>query len=232
MEAERVLPREYRIRPGRLTGVYLSVGIGVPAAALPIWSDEDIPGRVKWLITLLLIAFLGWLVLAARNCATSADLKGIRVRGMVRNRRLAWEDIHDIRAVPNPSAGMGQGQPRTISFMYGHDGRRIQLMYVDDNNVAVEREIAALRAAWEGLRGADWAPGAEADRRIARKAGREGSAVTAMSWALVSVLAATVLFVALLFTEDSAMSPEWILITPVVTFFVVRIGSRLRNGSR
>ncbi|WP_406133442.1 hypothetical protein [Streptomyces zaomyceticus] len=44
MEAERVLPREYRISPGRLTGVYLSVGIGIPAAALPIWTDEDIPG--------------------------------------------------------------------------------------------------------------------------------------------------------------------------------------------
>ena len=53
-----------------------------------------------------------------------------------------------------------------------------------------------------------------------------------MSWALCSVLAATLLFIALLFTEDSAMSPEWILITPVVTFFVVWIGSRLRNGSR
>ncbi|MFH9723046.1 PH domain-containing protein [Streptomyces sp. NPDC017254] len=179
-----------------------------------------------------MVALLGWLVLAARNCATSADLKGIRVRGMVKNRRLAWEDIHDIRAVPNPGAGMGQGQPGTISFMYRRDGSRVQLMYVDDNNVAVAREIAVLRAAWEELRGAHWTPGAGADRRIAQRSALEGSLSTATAWALCSVLAATLLFIALLFTEDSAMDPEWILITPVVTFLVVWIGSRLRNRSQ
>ncbi|WP_329281598.1 PH domain-containing protein [Streptomyces sp. NBC_00691] len=232
MDTQRVLPREYRIRSGRLAAVYLAAGVGLPTAGLPIWTEEDIPGWVRTLGTLLLLALLGWLVLAARSSSTSADLKGIRVRGMVRSRRLAWEDIHDLRAVPNPSAAMGQGQPRIISYMYGRDGRRVQLMYLDDNHVAVDREIAALRVAWERHRGDGWSPNAAADRRIDSRSRREGSLLRALSWALMSVLAAVVLFLVLLFTDSDAMSPEWILIIPVVVFLVVWIGSSLRGRNQ
>ncbi|MFD4376581.1 PH domain-containing protein [Streptomyces sp. NPDC058486] len=229
MTGSSALPRTYRIKPGRMTALYVAAGIGLPAAMIPLYTEEFVSGWVKWLVTLLVLAFLGWIVHAARKLSTSADLKGIHVRGFVRNRRIAWEDIQDIRAVPNPSAAMGQGQPRTISYVYGRDGSRLQLFYVDDVHVSVEREIGVLRAAWEELRGDGWTEDAGAARLIDRRAAREGTAFKALSWAMMSVVALTVLFVVLLLTNSVFLGPEWILIGPVLVFLGVWLGGRYRS---
>ncbi|MEW1694280.1 MULTISPECIES: PH domain-containing protein [unclassified Streptomyces] len=230
MEAERTLPREYRVKPGRMTGVYIAVGVAVPAGILPLLNDRSIPGGVKALIGGLLLAFVVWIVVAARNCSTTADRTGLRVRGMVRTRGLAWSEVHDIRAAPNPSTG--GGQPRVLSYAYGRDGRRVQLMYLDDTHVVVEQEIAVLRAAWEELRGADWTPDAAAERLIGRRRAREGSLFKAMYWAFGSVFVALALFVVLLVADGAAMAPEWILVAPVVTFFVVWAVAAVRARRR
>ncbi|MBD0707283.1 MULTISPECIES: PH domain-containing protein [unclassified Streptomyces] len=160
MESENVLPRSYKVKPGRMTGVYIAVLITVAAGLLPVLKDEGLGSGAKTLIIGLLLAFVVWIVTAARLCATYVDRSGIRVRGMIRTRRLAWEEIRDISSAPNPSAGLGQGQPQVISYARGRDGRRVQLMYLDDKHVTVDREIAALRSLWEELRGEDWTPDA------------------------------------------------------------------------
>ncbi|MFG2979736.1 PH domain-containing protein [Streptomyces sp. NPDC048258] len=195
----RALPRDYRIKPGRTAVVFGVMGVGSLAALTPVWTDETIPGWVKLLVTGVLLAFFGWLVIAARRCATSVDLKGIRVRTMVRTRRLAWEDVQDIRAVPNPSAHMAANAPKVIAYAYGADGKRVQLMYVDDIHVAVDREIEVIRAAWAELRGEGWEPSAEAERRIRRRDRREARAFGAMAWFSGLVLLGLIVFLLFLF---------------------------------
>ncbi|MCY0920277.1 PH domain-containing protein [Streptomyces sp. H27-G5] len=98
------LPREYRIRSEQMAGVYVAVGIGTPGVLLTVLNMENTPAWVRSLVVALVLAFFGWLVVAAKRCSTSADLKGIRVRRFTGTRRLAWEDVQDIRAAPNPSA--------------------------------------------------------------------------------------------------------------------------------
>ncbi|MCF3182358.1 PH domain-containing protein [Streptomyces polychromogenes] len=177
-----MLPRDYRIRSQQMTAVYVAVGVGLPGIALSVLNLDDVPGSVKLAVMAAVLLLFGWLVWASKRCATSADLKGIRVRRFTGSRRLAWEDIQEIRAARNPSAGMGQNQPALISYAYDGEGRRVQLMYVDDNHVDVEREIAALRAAWEELRGPDWAPDPRARERMERQAVREGRVMKATFW--------------------------------------------------
>ncbi|GHJ97118.1 hypothetical protein SNE510_66370 [Streptomyces sp. NE5-10] len=227
MTASSSLPRTYRIKPGKMTAVYVAAGLGLPAALIPLYSEESIPGWVKWLVTWAVLGFVGWIAYAARRLSTTADRQGIRVRGFFRQRRIAWADVQDIRAVPNPSAAMGQGQPQVISYAYGRDGRRVQLYYLDDHHVHVEREIEVLRAAWQRLRGEDWTEDAAAARRIDRRSARETTLLRAMSWSMFSVLAFTVLFVVLLLTDNVFLGPEWILIGPVLVFLAVWLGGSL-----
>ncbi|MFF4581461.1 PH domain-containing protein [Streptomyces sp. NPDC001373] len=177
-----LLPRDYRIRSQQMTAVYLAVGVGLPGTALSVLNLDDVPGPVKLVIIALVLLLFGWLVWASRHCATSADLKGIRVRRFTGSRRLAWEDIQEIRAVRNPGAGMGQNQPGLISYAYDGEGRRVQLMYVDDNHVDVAREVAVMRAAWEELRGPGWVPNPQAHARMERQEVREGRMLKAAVW--------------------------------------------------
>ncbi|KIF00933.1 hypothetical protein PL81_38345 [Streptomyces sp. RSD-27] len=177
-----MLPRDYRIRSQQMTAVYVAVGVGLPGITLSVLNLDDVPGGVKPAVMAAVLALFGWLVWASKRCATSADLKGIRVRRFTGSRRLAWEDIQEIRAVPNPSAAMGQNQPRLISYAYDGEGRRVQLMYVDDNHVDVAREVAVMRAAWEQLRGPGWAPNPQAHARLERQEVRKGRMLKAAFW--------------------------------------------------
>ncbi|MFB7282465.1 PH domain-containing protein [Streptomyces hydrogenans] len=229
MTARSSLPRTYRISPGRITGVLVATGLALPAALIPILADDLMPGWAKGLTVALLLAFVGWMVFAARHLSTSADLKGIRVRGYVRDRRIAWEDIQDIRAVPNPGAGMARGAPDMISYAYRRDGRRLQLFYVDDNHVRVDQEIGALRAAWEELRGEGWSEDAEAVRSIDRRQAREEAATTALSWSIMSVLGFIVLAVALLLTDSLFLGLHWFFAGPVLVFLAVWLVGRYRS---
>ncbi|MEU9108224.1 hypothetical protein AB0D54_28625 [Streptomyces xanthophaeus] len=198
----QALPREYRIKSGRTTVVLVVMGVGFFGALAPVWSDGAIAGWVRLLVTGGLLALFAWLLFAARRCATSVDLKGIRVRTLVRTRRLAWAEVQDIRAVPNPSAAMAAGAPKVIAYAYDDRGRRLQLMYVDDIHVDVDREVAVIRAAWAELRGAGWEPSAQAGRRIERRDRREARAFAAMAWFSGLLLLGLVVFLLYLFAGD------------------------------
>ncbi|MFD5886399.1 PH domain-containing protein [Streptomyces sp. NPDC060334] len=193
------LPREYRVRSEQMAGVYVAVGIGTPGVLLTVLNMENTPGWVKSLVVALVLAFFGWLVVAAKRCSTSADLKGIRVRRFTGTRRLAWEEVQDIRAAPNPSAHTAKNQPTVISYAYDAAGRRVQLMYVDDNHVDVAREVGALRAAWEELRGPDWAQDPEAVRRIARHDVRDRRVRKTYLWIVMIIVVVFVVAMVSLF---------------------------------
>ncbi|MCX5198638.1 PH domain-containing protein [Streptomyces sp. NBC_00249] len=202
MSAQQRLPRDYRVRAQQMTAVYIAVGLGTPGIALSVLNLDDVPGGVKLLVMALVLALFGWLVWASKRCATSADLEGIRVRRFTGSRRLAWADVQDIRAVPNPGAAAAKNQPNVISYAYDYAGRRVQLMYVDDNHVDVPREIAVLRAAWEELRGPDWEPEPEALERIERQAVREGRMLTGMYWGCGTFVVIALVVMVVLITSD------------------------------
>ncbi|MER6391667.1 PH domain-containing protein [Streptomyces sp. NPDC059382] len=193
------LPREYRVRSEQMAGVYVAVGIGTPGVLLTVLNMENTPAWVKSLVVVLVLAFFGWLVVAAKRCSTSADLKGIRVRRFTGTRRLAWAEVQDIRAAPNPSAHTAKNQPTVLSYAYDDAGRRVQLMYVDDNHVDVAREVGALRAAWEELRGPDWAQDPEAVRRIARHDVRDRRVRKTYFWIVMIIVVVFVVAMVSLF---------------------------------
>ncbi|MGW6823314.1 PH domain-containing protein [Streptomyces sp. NPDC055005] len=193
------LPREYRVRSEQMAGVYVAVGIGTPGVLLTVLNMENTPAWVKSLVVALVLAFFGWLVVAAKRCSTSADLEGIRVRRFTGTRRLAWAEVQDIRAAPNPSAHTAKNQPTVLSYAYDDAGRRVQLMYVDDNHVDVAREVGALRAAWEELRGPDWAQDPEAVRRIARHDVRDRRVRKTYFWIVMIIVVVFVVAMVSLF---------------------------------
>ncbi|MEU8775020.1 PH domain-containing protein [Streptomyces sp. NPDC048606] len=198
----RLLPREYRVHARQMTAVYVAVGIGTPGVALSVMNLDDAPGGVKALVMAVILVFFGWLVWASKRCSTSADLQGIRVRRFTRSRRLAWEDVQDIRAVPHPGAALAGSGPNLVSYAYDSTGRRLRLVYVDDDHVDVRREVDALRAAWEELRGPDWEAEPPALRRMDRQAARERRTVAALMWGTVGIVVAFLVAMVLLVTAD------------------------------
>lgn len=164
------MPREYRMARGRATGVVVAVAVASVLGTFPIWLAEDLSGLVKRSITLPLFALFAWLVLASLRASTTADLKGIRVRGFLGTRRPTWEEIQDVRVEINPGAASQQNasQPTFVSYAYRADGKRGQLMYLDDATVNLEREVTVLRTVWEELRGEDWTRSPDITRRIER----------------------------------------------------------------
>ncbi|MFJ9342778.1 PH domain-containing protein [Streptomyces sp. NPDC101733] len=180
----RSLPRDYRVRAQQMNAVYIAVALGTAGIALSVLNLKDVAGGVKLLIMAVILLLFGWLLWASKRCSTSADLKGIRVRRFTGSRSLRWEDVQEIRAVPNPSAGTAKNQPKFISYAYDYTGRRLQLMYLDDNHVDVAREIGLMRGAWEELRGEDWEPEPEALARMGRQESRGRKALAATGWVL------------------------------------------------
>lgn len=178
--------RTYRLKSSRRNALLVAMFIGTPIALIPVLTGELIPGWVKLLVTALVLALFGWLLLAAQRCATFADEGGLTVRGFARTRRLRWAEVQDIRVEPNPSAGMQKGAPALLCYAYGAGARRVQLMYVDDVHVSVDREAAALRALWAEHRGPTWAASPDDARTIARGEARRAALAGAFGWALLS----------------------------------------------
>ncbi len=223
------LPREYRGKSGQTTGVFVLAGLGTLAASLPVLMEEGISIWARILVPVALVALFGWLIHASRHCVTAVDLKGIQVRGYKGRKRLPWEEIQDIRAEPHPGAGMQQGVPNIISYAYGRDGSRLQLIYVDDNHVRVEREVELMRAAWLELRGSKWEPSAEGARRISRRAARERGLKLGMMWAIFATFGMLALFLVIIL-GDLGEFPGWpIVVVPVMTFVLTWLGTYLRN---
>lgn len=206
------LPREYRIGRGRTTGIVVAVSLACVPGVLALLLTDDFSAEVKWSVLLPLLALFAWLVTASTRARTTADLKGIRIRGFLGTRRLSWPEIQDIRVEINPGAVLQENaaQPNFVSYAYRADGKRLQLMYLDDATVNLEREVAVLRAAWEELRGEDWTQSADIARRIERGEARRLAAMAGFAWAMLSFLPLIALMLLPLFTDlPDALDTSW-----------------------
>ncbi|KES04744.1 hypothetical protein BU52_23215 [Streptomyces toyocaensis] len=210
------MPREYRISSGRAVLVAGAVVVATAAALLPLWTDEDMSGPVRWTASLVVLALFAWLAAGAVRASTTADLRGIRVRGLVRVRRMSWREIQDIRVEADHGAAVQQGAPRLFTYAYGANGRRMQLKHLDDNTVDLEGELALLLTAWVELRGADWTESARVTRRIERGEARRMAVMTGLSWAMAAFFPLVVLSLLPLFGD--VPEPLATLLSPGVLF--------------
>ncbi|MFF3445942.1 PH domain-containing protein [Streptomyces sp. NPDC002667] len=176
-------------------------------------------------------ALMGWLFCTTLRSSTTADLEAIHVHGVFKRRRLAWEDIQDIRAEGNPAAVRRENAPKVLVYAYGRDGRRTLLPFLDNLHVNVGREVGALLEAWEELRGADWAPSPEAAVRIDRRDALRRALLGGLSTALLAFIPLTVLMLLPLFVDmpgwlGSVLRPLVVIVAgPPLVFAVAAIAS-------
>ncbi|MEU7604820.1 PH domain-containing protein [Streptomyces sp. NPDC040724] len=194
---EVMRPREYRSGP-RDWRFHAVIIIGLGALCLKLqdgpWSDE-----VTWLLTGLALAGGALCGYSLRFRFTTVDDQGITTGTWCSRRRLPWDDIHDIRTVA--VAEMLPG-PRTLTYAYRSDGRRVLLRCVDDEDLPVlDIEVAVLRSLLRERRRADWAPDPRAEPHIAQQTAREDRTNRFFAWmtgwrGLVMLFPLTVLLIA------------------------------------
>lgn len=210
------LPRTYRISAAQAGAMITAVSLASVVGIIPVLLVKDIPWQIRVAAGGAILLLVVFLVRGALRCATTADEEGIRVRGVVRQRSLGWADIQDLRVEPNPGAGMQNHAPQVLTYAYGPDGSRLQLPYLDDRHVDVDREVAALRAHWERLRGAGWAHSPAAAARIDRHAARQIAMMAGFAWTCLSFIPLVVLmllplFVSLPGTLETVLAPYTVM---------------------
>lgn len=179
--------------------------VGTLSVLVALWGAE-VPASFRYPILAAWVALMGWLFYATLRCSTTADIKAIHTRGMVKRRRLAWEDIQDIRAEANPASQMQSGAPNVLVHAYGRDGTKVLLPFVDDLHVNVERELGLLLDSWVELRGEDWAPDPQAAVLIDRRDARQAALMMGFAAVMLAFIPLTVLMLLPLFVD----MPEWL----------------------
>jgi hypothetical protein len=212
------LPREYRMKRSRMHAFLWVIGAGTASMLLAMLPADDLPAAFKYPFLLAWVALMGWLFYATLRCSTTADIKALHVRGMARRRRLAWEDIQDIRAELNPASAMQSGAPDVLVHAYDRNGAKVLLPFVDDVHVNVERELGLLLEAWEELRGADWAHDPQAAVLINRRDARQTALMMGFSAVMLAFIPLTVLMLLPLFVD----LPGWLesILTPLTVMGV------------
>jgi hypothetical protein len=177
-DADRIA-REYRRRRPVPKALLALMVFCLLTAAQQTWrtftsspSSALVP---EWLSTAGAVAL--WVPLAALALdqwrgRTLVTARGVTVRGAVRTRSVAWEDVHDIRVEPRRRDTHGL-TPRSPAYLYATDGRRILLPRLDewqlDDPYAEVAELRATVALRDG--GVGEAPWAEAEARVRWRAG-------------------------------------------------------------
>ncbi len=151
------LPREYRVGRGRRRGLMALLAAKTALLMFMLWTEDFPPFWFQTGLSALMAVLLIVFVVRAPRSATLVDGAGIHIRGLTRTRRVAWEDVREIRAEPLRGSDGGLA-PRMIAYVYPTDGRRKLLRHLDDHGYDVEREVTVLRAALAEHRGTDPAP--------------------------------------------------------------------------
>ncbi|MEU9165026.1 PH domain-containing protein [Streptomyces sp. NPDC048424] len=175
---EVVQPREYRRGPGDWR-FHAAMFLGLGSLCLKLQDGPWSEGSTLLLtgLTLVLAALCGY---GLRSRFTTVDDQGITTGTWCRVRRLPWDEIHDIRMVAAAEIASG---PRTLTYAYRSDGRRVLLRCVNDDDLPVlDLEVAILRSLLRERRPADWAPDPRAEPHIARQTAREGRADRIFLW--------------------------------------------------
>ncbi|MER5731274.1 PH domain-containing protein [Streptomyces sp. NPDC002138] len=123
-----------------------------------LWTEEIFPSWMKLGLSVLIPLLLAVFAVRVPRSGTLVDRTGIRIRGISRTRRLAWEEVQDIRSEPLRGADLSAFLPEAVAYAYLAGGRRKLLLHVNNEGYDMDHEIAVMRAAWAELRGTGSVP--------------------------------------------------------------------------
>lgn len=154
-------------------------------------DDHDVMNRwADAAVAAIVVAFLTWTSLFHWRGRTIAGPDGITTRGALRVRRVAWPDVYDIRIEPVPN--QPADGPVFLTYLYGDDGRRTRLPFLDDWQLpgfyGLRAEVGALREAAALWRGTAWERRPEVEERIRRRAGHRKAWQRTMTGTFVVLL--------------------------------------------
>jgi peptidoglycan/LPS O-acetylase OafA/YrhL len=205
--------REYRLRRWPPKGWLAAYGFLALNAVFQIVVKNVIPRWAQLAFVLTLGGLITILVLRLRRGSTVIDQQGIITRGAVRERRRAWQDIHDIRLEAMPS---GQSRQGWVVRAYDGDGRRFLLPQVDGLQL---EDPTGGKATTEAL--------------ILRRAARSKALGRATLIGLGALLCMFVLWLALFLRGVSVSAPLLLAVVPVGVFATATatLWPRKRDGT-
>ncbi|MPY61935.1 PH domain-containing protein [Streptomyces spongiae] len=220
------LPREYRMKRNRMLLFLFVIAAGTVSVVGAVMSADGLGAFLTYAFLIAWVALMGWLFYATLRCSTVADIKAIHARGVFRRRRLAWEDIQDIKVEFSYEGAVQSGAAGVLVHAYGRDGSKVLLPFLDDVHVDVERELGVLLEAWQELRGEDWTPNPEAAVAIHRHEARQkaiSTGLTAVGCAFLPlmVLAGLPLFMAWPDWLEAMLSPLWVMLLGAFLVFTL-----------
>jgi hypothetical protein len=209
---EGTFVQEYRLRkwpPARkllLAAAWLFVVIMRLTDSTPL-------SLMDWVPMVVPAVAIAYIALREVRGRTVVGPEGITAQGVVRERRIAWADIHDIR--PEPS----RNTPLWVVWVYDHTGRRFLLPQVNNEQMADPAEVEALLAAWTAGRGPEWAqrPGTEAAIRL--RAARRAAWRRAGNVGAIVLVCVFVLSIALIFMD--VWLPAYVIFTVPAAVFAI-----------
>ncbi|MFD2277969.1 hypothetical protein ACFSUJ_01125 [Streptomyces lusitanus] len=149
--------RRYDVTRGFSAGFLIRRGAGLTAAALPFVFDEEVPLWATILVIAVIVLLAVWVAAAYRRAATILYEDHILIRTAFTTRRVAWEDVQEIRNERNPGADQ-HNLPKSVMVLYDRDGRRLALPHLSEWAVdSLDEELRVLRDMWTRRRGEDWA---------------------------------------------------------------------------
>ncbi|MGW4763790.1 PH domain-containing protein [Streptomyces pseudogriseolus] len=150
--------RRYDVTKGFSAGFLIPAGAALAAAALPFVFDEDVPPWVTISVITVIVLLAVWVAAAYRRAATILYEDHILIRTAFGTRRVAWEDVQEIRNERNPGADQ-HDLPKRVMVLYDRDGRRVGLPHLSEWAVdSLDEELRVVRDLWTRRRGEGWAP--------------------------------------------------------------------------
>ncbi|WP_405727198.1 PH domain-containing protein [Streptomyces sp. NBC_01537] len=213
---------EYRLRKWPSLNRLLIIPFWLFIAILHATSPMPLSGS-DVAIFVILPVFVVYLVLREVRGRTLLGPDGITAKGALRVRRIAWADIHDIRAEPS------KDRPLWVVRVYDRTGRRFALPHVNNEQIDDPAEVETLIDAWRVRRGPDWAPLPGTEAAIQLRAARRKAWTRAGIVGVVVMVATFVASIALVFKDiDVPAYVMWVL--PAAVFGVTGAALSLRVG--
>lgn len=191
-------------------------------------------GRTDAAVLVLLTGIVLVTVVQALRGATVVGPDGITTRGAIRQHRLAWAEIYDIR-LESPAGGPVRYPAPWVVRIYDRTGRRYRLPNVDGEQLDSPADAEAIRIAWTAERGPEWVASPESEAGILWWAARRKAWERAAFAALFCALGLFVASIALIF-KDMVVPTCLLLLVPgavfAVTGAVLDPRARVRAGRR
>ncbi|MEV3956318.1 PH domain-containing protein [Streptomyces albogriseolus] len=148
--------RRYDSTKGFAVGFLIPASAPLSGAVLAIVLDVDSPLWVTISVITVVFLLAVWVTAAYSRAATILYEDHILIRTAFRTRRVAWEDVQEIRNERSPAAHQ-HIVPKRVMVLYDRGGRMFLLPHLTEWAVSsLDTELGVLRDSWIRRRGEDW----------------------------------------------------------------------------